>query len=150
MDGNDVLAVHAVTKAAADAVRDGTGPQLIEAVTYRMGGHSTSDDPTRYRSDSELELWRARDPIDRLHRFLDRQGWLDQEFVTAVAEESDALAAEARRACLAMADPTAADLFSRVFVNETADLAEESRRYLSYLGSFQDTDRDSQRPAATG
>jgi len=67
-----------------------------------------------------------------------------------VAEESDALAAEARRACLAMADPTAADLFSRVFVNETADLAEESRRYLSYLGSFQDTDRDSQRPAATG
>ncbi len=150
VDGNDVLAVHAVTKAAADAVRDGTGPQLIEAVTYRMGGHSTSDDPTRYRSDSELELWRARDPIDRLHRFLDRQGWLDQEFVTAVAEESDALAAEARRACLAMADPTAADLFSRVFVNETADLAEESRRYLSYLGSFQDTDRDSQRPAATG
>src|SRR5256712_2742594 len=65
VDGNDVLAVYAATKAAVDKARAGGGPTMIEAVTYRMGPHSSSDDPTRYRSKEELDAWQKRDPHDR-------------------------------------------------------------------------------------
>uniref|UniRef100_UPI00286C6CD7 thiamine pyrophosphate-dependent dehydrogenase E1 component subunit alpha n=1 Tax=Salinibacterium sp. TaxID=1915057 RepID=UPI00286C6CD7 len=70
VDGNDVLAVLAVTRAALDRARRGDGPTFIEAVTYRMGPHTTADDPTRYRDAAELEAWRRKDPIDRLGVYL--------------------------------------------------------------------------------
>ena len=66
VDGNDVLACYAVTRKALDDARHGQGPTLIEAYTYRMGAHTTSDDPTRYRIASEVEAWQAKDPIKRL------------------------------------------------------------------------------------
>ena len=72
VDGNDVLATYAVTRAALDNARNGQGPTLIEAYTYRMGAHTTSDDPTRYRIASEVEAWKAKDPIARLRAFLDQ------------------------------------------------------------------------------
>src|SRR5207237_3976004 len=77
VDGNDVLACLAVTKAALQAAREGQGPTLIEAYTYRMGAHTTSDDPTRYRLASELEEWKLRDPIARLQASLARTGIAD-------------------------------------------------------------------------
>jgi TPP-dependent pyruvate/acetoin dehydrogenase alpha subunit len=70
VDGNDVLAVHEVTRAAADRARRGDGPTFIEAVTYRRLGHSSSDDPDRYRDPKETEVWEQRDPIDRMQRYL--------------------------------------------------------------------------------
>ena len=73
VDGNDVLATYAVTRAALDNARHGQGPTLIEAYTYRMGAHTTSDDPTRYRIASEVEAWQAKDPIARMKAFLDKQ-----------------------------------------------------------------------------
>ena len=74
VDGNDVLAVHAVTTAALERARSGNGPTLIEAYTYRMGAHTTSDDPTKYRLADELEHWRLKDPIERVRAYLTRHG----------------------------------------------------------------------------
>ena len=73
VDGNDVLACYAVTRPALDNARHGQGPTLIEAYTYRMGAHTTSDDPTRYRIASEVEAWQAKDPIKRMRAFLAKQ-----------------------------------------------------------------------------
>jgi 2-oxoisovalerate dehydrogenase E1 component alpha subunit len=73
VDGNDVLATYAVTRAALDDARRGQGPTLIEAYTYRMGAHTTSDDPTRYRIASEVEAWQAKDPVKRVRAFLSRR-----------------------------------------------------------------------------
>src|SRR5215468_1400968 len=74
VDGNDVLASYAVTRAALDNARHGNGPMLIEAYTYRMGAHTTSDDPTRYRVASEVEEWQAKDPVKRVRKLLEREG----------------------------------------------------------------------------
>lgn len=92
---------------------------MIEAVTYRMGGHSTSDDPRRYRSDSELDRLRALDPVERLRLLLIGQGWADEHYFTGVAEEADDLAAEARRACLALQAPELPELWRHVLAEET-------------------------------
>jgi 2-oxoisovalerate dehydrogenase E1 component alpha subunit len=73
-DGNDILACFAVMAAAVDRAREGGGPTLIEAVTYRMGAHTTSDDPTRYRAEAEVAAWGAADPIERYRRFLESEG----------------------------------------------------------------------------
>ena len=72
VDGNDVLACYAVMAEAAARARAGEGPTLIEAITYRMGPHTTSDDPSRYRSAEEVEEWAARDPISRYRTYLER------------------------------------------------------------------------------
>src|SRR5256885_2601572 len=88
VDGNDVLACYAVTRAALDHARQGQGPTLIEAYTYRMGAHTTSDDPTRYRIASEVEAWQAKDPVTRARAFLDRNGLADADFFAEV--DSDA------------------------------------------------------------
>src|SRR2546430_17632345 len=74
LDGNDLVAVYAATKAAVDKARAGGGPTMIEGVTYRMGPHSSSDDPTRYRSKEEVEAWARRDPIDRMRKDLELKG----------------------------------------------------------------------------
>ena len=74
VDGNDVLACYAVTQKAMQAAREGQGPTLIEAFTYRMGAHTTTDDPTRYRLASELEMWKLKDPIERVRAYLARTG----------------------------------------------------------------------------
>src|ERR1700689_769754 len=84
VDGNDVLACYAVTKHALRAAREGQGPMLIEAFTYRMGAHTTTDDPTRYRLSSELEAWRLRDPIERVRSYLARTGEADSSFFEEV------------------------------------------------------------------
>ena len=83
VDGNDVLACLAVTKAALQNAREGSGPTLVEAYTYRMGAHTTSDDPTRYRLADELESWKLKDPIERVKAYLVRTGKADQAFFDA-------------------------------------------------------------------
>ena len=93
VDGNDVLACYAVTKKAMQAAREGQGPTLIEAFTYRMGAHTTTDDPTRYRLASELELWKLKDPIERVRAYLVRTGQAEPEFFA----ELDAEAKRGRR-----------------------------------------------------
>jgi pyruvate dehydrogenase E1 component alpha subunit len=95
VDGNDVLAVYAAAKEAADRARSGNGPTLIETVTYRMSVHTTADDPKRYRTDDEVEEWVRKDPITRFQKYLTDKGLLDEAGFQAVEE---AVKAEIREA----------------------------------------------------
>ena len=87
VDGMDPVAVYLATKVAVRRAREGHGPTLIEALTYRYGPHATADDPTLYRSDEEVERWRQKDPIDRLRRFLESRGEWDERVEEKVAME---------------------------------------------------------------
>jgi 2-oxoisovalerate dehydrogenase E1 component alpha subunit len=136
VDGNDVLAVHAVTAAALDRARSGNGPTLIEAYTYRMGAHTTSDDPTKYRLADELEHWRLKDPIERVRAYLTRNSQVGDDFFAAVDAEADELSANLRAACLALPEPTLAETFDWVFAEQTPQLAEQQALYRDYAASF--------------
>ncbi|QKV69833.1 pyruvate dehydrogenase (acetyl-transferring) E1 component subunit alpha [Streptomyces harbinensis] len=137
VDGNDVLAVLAVTRAAVERARSGQGPMLVEAFTYRMGAHTTSDDPTRYRPDDELAQWEAKDPILRLRRHLDATGAADEAFYAAVEEESDALGRRVRETIRTMPDPDSMAIFEHVYADGHALVDEERAQYAAYLASFE-------------
>jgi pyruvate dehydrogenase E1 component alpha subunit len=136
VDGNDVLACHAVTRKALRAAREGQGPTLIEAFTYRMGAHTTTDDPTRYRVASELETWKLRDPIERVRSYLARGGQADSAFFEQVNEEAAKLGAHIREACRLMPDPAPLSLFEHVYTGESAIIDSERAQYAAYLDSF--------------
>jgi 2-oxoisovalerate dehydrogenase E1 component subunit alpha len=138
VDGNDVLGVHAATRAAAASVRAGGRPAFIEAVTYRMAGHSTSDNPDIYRAADEVAHWQARDPIARLRALLDARGWAEPGFYQALESEADALAVQTREACLALPPPRLEDTFRNTFAAEPACLREEREGYTTYQESFDD------------
>ena len=94
-DGNDLLAVHEITRYAVDKARRGEGPTFIELLTYRVSAHSTSDDPSRYRDESVTEIWRdRRDPIDRFERFLRQRGFISDTEIADVTAELDAYVRE--------------------------------------------------------
>ncbi|MFE0688881.1 pyruvate dehydrogenase (acetyl-transferring) E1 component subunit alpha [Streptomyces xiamenensis] len=137
VDGNDVLAVLAVTRAAVERARSGEGPMLVEAFTYRMGAHTTSDDPTRYRPDDELAQWEAKDPILRLRRHLDLTGAADDAFYAAVEEESDVLGRRVRETIRTMPDPDSMAIFENVYADGHALVDEERAQYAAYLASFE-------------
>jgi 2-oxoisovalerate dehydrogenase E1 component subunit alpha len=141
VDGNDVLACYAVTKKAMQAAREGQGPTLIEAFTYRMGAHTTTDDPTRYRLASELEVWKLKDPIERVRAYLVRGGLAEPEFFAEVDAEAKQVGARVREACRTMPDPPPLDLFDQVYAEPTAILREEREQYAAYLDSFEAEDR---------
>ncbi len=136
VDGNDVLACLAVTRRALDDARSGQGPTLIEAFTYRMGAHTTSDDPTRYRLASELEAWKLKDPLERVKSFLYKQQLVDAGFFAELEGEADALAARLREECLALPDPDPLQLFDHVYAEQTPRLAEDREQYAAYLEGF--------------
>ncbi len=97
VDGNDVLACLAVTRKAMKAAREGQGPTLIEAYTYRMGAHTTTDDPTRYRLSAELESWKLKDPIARVKQYLIRSEQADMQFFDEIDAEADEVGAAGAR-----------------------------------------------------
>ena len=138
VDGNDVLACLAVTRAALQRARDGEGPMLVEAYTYRMGAHTTSDDPTRYRLAADLEHWKLKDPIERVRAYLTRHGSTDQAFFDDVEAEAESLAEHLRTYCREMPDPTPASMFDHVYVEPTPQLGEQRAALTSYLESFAD------------
>lgn len=115
IDGNDVLASLAVTRQALERVRSGGGPMLIEAVTYRMGSHTTSDDPTRYRGADDLAHWAARDPIERTRLWLESLGWIDDAFAAALDVEADAMGVALREGTRAMVPPPALGMLDHVY-----------------------------------
>ena len=136
VDGNDVLAVLAVTNAALAAAREGQGPTLIEAFTYRMGAHTTSDDPTRYRVAADLEAWKLKDPIERLKVYLARNGWADHDWFAAIEDEAEAMAVELRDGCRAMPDPAPTSMFDHVYAEPHALVTEERHAFETYHASF--------------
>jgi len=137
VDGNDVLACYAVTKKAMQAAREGQGPTLIEAFTYRMGAHTTTDDPTRYRLASELEMWKLKDPIERVRAYLVRTGQAGPEFFADVDAEAAKVGADVREACRTMPDPPVLSIFDNVYAEPTAILRSEREQYAAYLDSFE-------------
>ena len=136
VDGNDVLACYAVMRAALDRARSGEGPTLIEAYTYRMGAHTTSDDPTRYRLTAELEEWKLRDPIARLRAYLTRTGAADPAFFDAVRAESDEFGERVRTGCRELPDPSPEALFEHVYHEPHAGLAADRAAFEAYESSF--------------
>jgi pyruvate dehydrogenase E1 component alpha subunit len=140
VDGNDVLAVMAVTRAALDRARSGGGPTFIEAVTYRMGPHTTADDPTRYRDPAELDEWRGKDPIARVEAFLDAQGALTAERVAAIGDKADAVAAEMRSGIVGLRDPEPLSVFDNVYAEPHTGLIRQRDHYSRYLRTFVGTD----------
>jgi 2-oxoisovalerate dehydrogenase E1 component alpha subunit len=132
--------VLAATRQALDRARRGEGPTFIEAVTYRMGPHTTADDPTRYRPEQELAEWRARDPLTRVLAFLEASGVDIEGLEREVAGEADRAAAELRAACIGMADPEPMSVFDHVYVEPNSHLERQRDHYARYLAMFDETD----------
>ncbi|MBD5785721.1 thiamine pyrophosphate-dependent dehydrogenase E1 component subunit alpha [Cellulosimicrobium terreum] len=152
VDGNDVLAVLAVTRAALDRARHDGGPTLVEAVTYRMGPHTTADDPTRYRDAAELDAWAGRDPVTRFEAYLRSTGVLTDDAAGNARDTAEAAAAELRAGCVALTEPPPLSLFDHVYTEPHAPLARERADYARYLATFDDgpTDRPGHAPSGTG
>lgn len=137
IDGNDPLAAYAVSRRYLRLAREGAGPGYIEALTYRIGAHTTSDDPTRYRENAELERWQQRDPIMRLEAYLRSLGVAD-EFFTATHEAADREAKRVREEILTLPTPAADDMFANVY-SESHPRIQEQREWLArYEASFED------------
>lgn len=136
VDGNDLLAVNAVVAEAAERARRGEGPTVVEAMTYRLGAHTTADDPTRYRSREEEQLWAGRDPLVRTERWLRDQGTLDAYFAD-LAAEADALATDVRARVLALEPVGITELYEHVLAEPSAALAEEREQVRAYLASLE-------------
>jgi 2-oxoisovalerate dehydrogenase E1 component alpha subunit len=137
VDGNDVLATYAVTQAALQRAREGQGPTLVEAFTYRMGAHTTTDDPTRYRLSDDVERWKLKDPIARVEVYLKRNGMADQAFFDAVADEADDLGNRLREGCKALPDPEPMSMFDHVYAEMTDELAVQRDGFAAYLDTFE-------------
>ncbi len=136
VDGNDVLASYAVSRVALDEARAGGGPRAIEAVTYRLGAHTTSDDPTKYRGDDEELAWAGRDPIVRMRAFLENRGAEESFFADVDAEAADA--AEDLRARTVQLGPPRADLMFDYVYSEPHPLIEEQKAWRArYEASFE-------------
>ncbi|MGV0624625.1 pyruvate dehydrogenase (acetyl-transferring) E1 component subunit alpha [Mycolicibacter minnesotensis] len=122
VDGNDPLACYAVMAEAAERARGGAGPSLIEAVTYRLGPHTTSDDPSRYRSGAEVDHWAALDPIPRYRSYLGHIGVWSQRLLDRVDARAKRLRAELRDATVGAADVDIDEVFTAVYADITPDL----------------------------
>lgn len=136
VDGNDVLAVHAVTQWAMERARQGQGPAFIEAFTYRMGAHTTSDDPTKYRLAEEDEHWLGRDPIERVKKHLLGLDELDQAWLDDLDQQCEDFGASVRAACHDLVDPTMDVIFDHVHAEQTAELMAQREEYRAWVDSF--------------
>ena len=123
VDGNDVVACYLAAREAVERARRGEGPTLIEAVTYRVGAHSTADDATRYRSEDEVRAWRARDPLSRFTTFLLGAGILTAEIEERYTLEAESAAAVLREAVVGAETPDPRDLFEHVYESPSPTLA---------------------------
>ncbi len=135
VDGNDVFAVYAAATEAIERARSGGGPSLIEAVTYRIGDHTTADDASRYREDDELKKWEARDPILRLRRFLVDQGlWDDNQEAVLLEEARDWVDAQVK-VLEEMPPQQPEEIFTSMYAELPPHVAEQMEELLQEIGS---------------
>ncbi len=125
VDGNDVLAVYKAAKEALERARKGEGPTLIEAVTYRLGDHTTSDDASKYRSKEEVEEWEKKDPIERLKKHFQKIGTWSDDYEKWVEEEVEKEIADAVEKAFAIPPPQPENLFKNVFAEPPPDFQKE-------------------------
>lgn len=136
VDGNDILGVVAATRYALEKIRAGEGPVLIEAETYRMGAHTTADDPTKYRERDEEEQWGHLDPVERLRVHLREAHGVEDEFFETVARENDEIAQRMRADVLAMTPPRFEDSFVKAYAEQHSLVDAERAEYLDYQAGF--------------
>jgi pyruvate dehydrogenase E1 component alpha subunit len=125
VDGNDVVAVLVAVREAISMARGGEGPSLVEAVTYRLGPHTTSDDPARYRDEEERAEWEERDPLIRVQRLLQRQGSWSQEWHDDLEHKAAATIESAVEWAEAVPEPTFREMIERVYAEPTDPLLEQ-------------------------
>jgi len=138
VDGNDVVAVHAVTRWAMEHARAGAGPVVIEALTYRMGAHTTSDDPTRYRSSADEDYWRDRDPIARIETYLRGLGELPEDFEAAVRADAKELGRSTREQVKSWQPGPTDSIFEHVYAEPHPLVDAERSWFANYEASFTD------------
>lgn len=126
VDGNDLVALLAVLSRAVKLARDGSGPLLVEANTYRIQAHTNADDATRYRQDSEVSEWLAKDPVARMKTYLTDRGLLDQKTEALLSEKAEAVASQLRDGLGQEVPVDPQDLFRHVFTSPTQQLKEQS------------------------
>jgi pyruvate dehydrogenase E1 component alpha subunit len=133
-DGNDILAMIVATQAAVDKARDGGGPTLIEAYTYRMEMHTTADDPKKYRSDDEVKEWEGKCPISRFEKYLTKKGILNPDDIEGTRQEAEEEVRcgveEFEKLCV----PQPEQVFDYTFETMTPELQEQKDEFLSFIG----------------
>ncbi|MDN5618552.1 thiamine pyrophosphate-dependent enzyme [Rothia sp. HC945] len=139
VDGNDLLGVQAVTAYAMDKIHRGEGPVLIEAETYRLGAHTTADDPTKYRTRDEEDEWTTKDPLVRLEKHLRLEG-VGEDFFEEANQRAKEYGAEIREAVLAMEAPTFDGVFDHVYAEENSLVEEERAWFHEYEAGFEDAE----------
>jgi pyruvate dehydrogenase E1 component alpha subunit len=139
VDGNDVLATYRATKRAVERAREGNEPTLIEALTYRRGAHSTSDDPSIYRDEAEVERWEELDPVDRYERFLENRGLWTEAYAEETWEAAEAEAREAAESAIEKAEEqTPAEVFDEVYSNPPPEIEAQHRELERFREEFGD------------
>lgn len=138
VDGNDVFAVYKAAKEAVERARAGGGPSFIEAVTYRLGDHTTADDARRYRDPEEVSAWTARDPLVRTRKFLERKGLWDEARQKAADEKAKAVVTEIVRTAEGIEKPSTDDIFDYTFAGELPPELERQKRTLRTTSLGQD------------
>lgn len=138
VDGNDILGVLAVTRYAMEKIRAGEGPVLIEAETYRLGPHTTADDPTKYRTEADLEGPLHRDPMIRLEKYLREQGYADDAFFEEVTESAQKVASGVRDAVLSAEVADFEHFFDRVYAQEHQQVEDDREFYRTYNAGFEE------------
>jgi pyruvate dehydrogenase E1 component alpha subunit len=133
VDGNDIFAVYAVMREAVERARRGHGASLIEAYTYRMGAHTTADDPSKYRDDAELAEWRGRDPLLRVQRYLQQHGQWSEAWEHQILEECTAEVEQAMAEAAAVPPPPPQDMFRYMYATMTPQLIEQEAALLASL-----------------
>jgi pyruvate dehydrogenase E1 component alpha subunit len=129
VDGNDVLAVHAACREAVERARAGDGPTLIECVTYRLGVHTTADDPTKYRSTEEVEAWERKDPLTRFGAYLQKKKLLDD----GLTESVDAEIADAVKRFEALGTPDPLTMFEHAYATRPPHLEAQRAELAAHL-----------------
>ncbi len=129
VDGNDVFAVYKATDYALNKARDGSGPTLIECITYRIFDHTTADDATRYRSKEEVEIWKARDPIQRLRLFIEKKGLWSAEYQKNIEEKSKSTIDEAVKIMESIKPPSPSEIFTYIYEKPTPRQVKELKDF---------------------
>ena len=133
VDGNDLFAVYAAAQEARTKAIAQQGPTLIEAVTYRFGPHTTSDDPTKYRSDTEVEEWKSLDPMLRLQKYLKGKGLWNEDLEVKIRVESETIVNQAIQEAEAVPPPKPEEIFHYTFAELTPNLKEQMDDLLTFL-----------------
>ncbi|PIP82564.1 MAG: pyruvate dehydrogenase (acetyl-transferring) E1 component subunit alpha [Elusimicrobia bacterium CG_4_9_14_3_um_filter_62_55] len=150
VDGNDALAVYKAVCEAVARGRAGEGPTVIEAITYRMGHHTTADDATRYRSNEEVAEWKAKDPLERFRKYLLKDGILDQNALDRIQKEAEEYVAEEIKEYEAFSKPNPLDMFANNFATAPWPLIEQRAELEEILREKQSRNEIPELPPAEG